>query len=255
AGRRDLARADGRIPGPSPRPICDRGRPAIGPVRERGGRAARRVDVPASHRAADAPDPARRGPGFVVPRGRELASAQRAGVVTGGFGGLPPGAGPRARAPPAPRDRYDRHLFGQGLLLARRLIEADVPFVTVYWIDPAPPGPGGGEFDSHGYIYKHMRERLLPPADRALSALLEDLWARGLQEDTLVVVMSEFGRSPRLNKDAGRDHWPEAQTILLAGAGIPGGTVHGATDRFAAYPASDPVTPPDLGRTILHLLG
>jgi hypothetical protein len=159
------------------------------------------------------------------------------------------------REPALVRDRYGRHLFGQGLLLARRLIEADVPFVTVYWIDPTPPGPGGGEFDSHGHIYKHMRERLFPPADRALSALLEDLWARGLQEDTLVVVMSEFGRTPRLNKDAGRDHWPEAQTILLAGAGIPGGSVHGSTDRFAAYPASDPVTPPDLGQTILHLLG
>jgi hypothetical protein len=159
------------------------------------------------------------------------------------------------REPSRLRDRYGRHLFGQGLLLARRLIEANVPFVTVYWIDPTPPGPGGGEFDSHGHIYKHMRERLFPPADRALSALFEDLWARGLYQDTLVVVMSEFGRTPRLNKDAGRDHWPEAQTILMAGAGIPGGTVHGSTDRFAAYPASDPVTPPDLGQTILHLLG
>ena len=81
------------------------------------------------------------------------------------------------REPSPLRDRYGRHLFGQGLLLARRLIEADVPFVTVYWIDPTPPGPGGGEFDSHGHIYKHMRERLLPPADLALSALLEDLSA------------------------------------------------------------------------------
>jgi uncharacterized protein (DUF1501 family) len=100
-----------------------------------------------------------------------------------------------------------------------------------------------------------MRERLFPPADRALSALLEDLWVRGLHEDTLLVVMSEFGRTPRLNKEAGRDHWAEAQTILLAGAGIPGGSVHGSTDRYAAYPASDPVTPPDLGQTILHILG
>jgi len=159
------------------------------------------------------------------------------------------------REPPPLRDRYGRHLFGQGLLLARRLVEANVPFVTVYWIDPTPPGPGGGEFDSHGHIYTHMRERLFPPADRALSALLEDLWVRGLHEDTLVVVMSEFGRTPWLNKEAGRDHWAEAQSILLAGAGIPGGSVHGSTDRYAAYPASDPVTPPDLGQTILHLLG
>ena len=100
-----------------------------------------------------------------------------------------------------------------------------------------------------------MRERLLPPADRALSALLEDLWDRGLHKDTLVVVMSEFGRTPRLNKDAGRDHWAEAQSILLAGAGISGGTVYGATDKHGAFPVSDPVTPPDLGQTILHLLG
>ncbi|MBI3866793.1 MAG: DUF1501 domain-containing protein [Planctomycetia bacterium] len=157
--------------------------------------------------------------------------------------------------PAAVRDRYGRHLFGQGLLLARRLSESGVPFVTVYWIDPTPAGPGGGEFDSHGFIYKHMRERLLPPADLALSALFEDLWERGLEKETLVVVLSEFGRTPHINKDAGRDHWPEAQTILMAGAGISGGTVHGATDRYAAYPAADPVTPPDLGQTILHLLG
>ena len=156
---------------------------------------------------------------------------------------------------PGVRDRYGRHLFGQGLLLARRLSEAGVPFVTTYWIDPTPPGPGGGEFDSHGFIYKHMRERLMPPADQALSALFQDLRDRGLEEDTLVVVLSEFGRTPHINKDAGRDHWPEAQTILLSGAGISGGTVHGATDRHAAFPTADPVTPPDLGQSILHLLG
>ena len=160
-----------------------------------------------------------------------------------------------AREPAPVRERYGQHLFGQGLLLARRLSEAGVPFVTVYWIDPTPPGPGGGEFDSHGRIYPHMRERLLPPADQALAALVEDLRDRGLHDDTLLVVMSEFGRTPRLNKDAGRDHWAEAQSILLSGAGISGGTVHGATDKYAAYPIADPVTPPDLGQTILHLLG
>lgn len=159
------------------------------------------------------------------------------------------------REPPSMHERYGRHLFGQGLLLARRLSEAGVPFVTVYWIDPTPAGPGGGEFDSHGQIYRHMRDRLMPPADRALAALFEDLWERGLHEDTLVVVLSEFGRTPQINKDAGRDHWAEAQSILLAGAGITGGTVHGATDRHAAFPISDPVSPPDLGQTILHLLG
>lgn len=156
---------------------------------------------------------------------------------------------------PETHDRYGKHLFGQGMLLARRLLEADVPFVTVYWNDPTPAGAGGGEFDSHGFIYRHMRQRLMPPTDQALSAVFADLWDRGLEKDTLVVVLSEFGRTPRINKDAGRDHWPEAQSILLAGAGISGGTVHGATDRAAAFPIADPVTPADLGQTILHLLG
>lgn len=115
----------------------------------------------------------------------------------------------------ASRERYGHHLFGQGLLLARRLVEAGESFVTVYWIDPTPAGAGGGEYDSHGRIYWHMRNRLATPTDQALSALVSDLWERGLHEDTLLVVMSEFGRTPRLNADAGRDHWPQAQSILL----------------------------------------
>jgi hypothetical protein len=157
--------------------------------------------------------------------------------------------------PAAVRQRYGRHLFGQGLLLARRLIEVEVPLVTVYWIDPTPPGEGGGEYDSHGRIYWHMRHRLVPPTDRGLSALVTDLGERGLLPDTLLVVAGEFGRSPRLNKQAGRDHWPQAQSILLAGAGISGGSVYGATDSWGAQPIDHPVTPPDLGQTILHLLG
>jgi hypothetical protein len=157
--------------------------------------------------------------------------------------------------PVAVRERYGPHLFGQGLLLARRLVEADVPLVTVYWIDPTPAGAGGGEYDSHGRIYWHMRQRLLPPTDRALAALVTDLSERGLLNDTLLVVMSEFGRTPRINKDAGRDHWPDAQSILLAGAGISGWSIYGATDRLGARPVDRPVTPPDLGQTLLHLLG
>jgi hypothetical protein len=140
-------------------------------------------------------------------------------------------------------------------LLARRLIEAEVPLVTIYWIDPTPAGAGGGEYDSHGRIYHHMRNRLVPPTDRGLSSLFADLSDRGLLRDTLVVVMGEFGRTPRLNADAGRDHWPQVQSILLAGAGVTGGTVHGASDRFGAEVASCPVTPPDLTQTIFHLLG
>lgn len=160
-----------------------------------------------------------------------------------------------SREPDAMHERYGRHLFGQGLLLARRLIEAQAGFVTVYWIDPTPAGAGGGEWDSHGRLYWHMRNRLAAPADRALAALISDLAERGLYDDTLLVVMSEFGRTPRFNADAGRDHWPQAQSIFLAGAGITPGTVHGSTDRYAAFPATDPVTPPDLGQSLLHLLG
>ncbi len=100
-----------------------------------------------------------------------------------------------------------------------------------------------------------MRERLMPPADQALAALITDLGERGLDDDTLLMVFSEFGRTPTINKQAGRDHWPYAQSILLAGAGITGGAVHGATDKHGAYPATDPVTPPDLAQTLLHLLG
>lgn len=160
-----------------------------------------------------------------------------------------------SREPDRVHELYGRHLFGQGVLLARRLIEAGLPLVTVYWNDPTPAGAGGGEYDSHGRIYYHMRNRLVPPTDRALAALFGDLAERGLLEDTLVVVMGEFGRTPRLNKDAGRDHWPQVQSILLAGAGITGGAIYGASDRIGAFPAADPVTPPDLGQTILHLLG
>ncbi len=160
-----------------------------------------------------------------------------------------------SREPAEAHERYGKHLFGQGLLLARRLAEAGEAFVTVYWIDPTPAGAGGGEYDSHGRIYWHMRNRLAAPTDQALAALVSDLWDRGLSEDTLLVVMSEFGRTPRMNADAGRDHWPQAQSILLGGAGISGGTVHGATDKHAAYPIAEPVTPPDLGQSILHLVG
>ena len=159
------------------------------------------------------------------------------------------------REPDTVRDRYGRHLFGQGLLLARRLVEAHVPLVTVYWIDPTPAGAGGGEYDSHGRIYHHMKQRLVPPTDRALSALFADLSDRGLLDETLVIVMSEFGRTPRINKDAGRDHWPQVQSILMGGAGITGGSIYGASDRIAAYPVENPVTPPDLAQTLFHLLG
>jgi len=155
----------------------------------------------------------------------------------------------------ATRDLYGPHLFGQGLLTSRRLLEAGVPLVTQYWIDPEPAGDGGGEYDSHGRIYHHYPKRLVPSTDKALAAMFVDFEQRGLLEDTLVVVMGEFGRTPKINAKAGRDHWAQCQSILLAGAGITGGSVLGSSDKIAAFPASHHVRSIDLAQTILHLLG
>ena len=157
------------------------------------------------------------------------------------------------REPARNRDAYGPHLFGQGCLLARLLLEANVPLVTVYW---HYEGPDDSPFwDTHENNFKHLRERLLPPTDRAVAFFLEDLASRGLLDDTLVVVMGEFGRSPRVNGKAGREHWPQVQSILLAGAGIRGGTVYGSSDRIGGHPAECPVSPIDLTATFLHLLG
>ena len=157
------------------------------------------------------------------------------------------------REPPRSRDAYGRHLFGQGCLLARRLLEAGVPLVTVYWHYEGPDD--SPVWDTHENNFRHLRERLVPPADRAAAALIDDLAARGLLDETLVVVMGEFGRSPRINRQAGRDHWAPVQSVLLAGAGVPGGTAYGASDRTGGYPADRPVTPADLAATVLHRLG
>jgi hypothetical protein len=151
------------------------------------------------------------------------------------------------------RDRYGPHLFGQGCLLARRLLEAGVALVTVYWHYEGPDD--SPVWDTHEKNFPHLRHRLAPPADAACSALLDDLADRGLLGETLVIVMGEFGRSPGINPKGGRDHWPHAQTVLLAGAGVRGGNVYGSTDRHGAYPAGNPVTPADLVATFLHLLG
>jgi hypothetical protein len=154
---------------------------------------------------------------------------------------------------PKTRDRYGRHLFGQGCLLGRRLLEAGVGLVTVYWHYEGPED--SPVWDTHQNNFKHLRERLMPPTDVAVSALLEDLAVRGMLTDTLVVMMGEFGRTPLVNKYAGRDHWAGAQSILLAGAGAPAGTVYGSTDRDGSLPAEKPVSPADLTATFLHLLG
>lgn len=157
------------------------------------------------------------------------------------------------REPASVRERYGNHLFGQGCLLARRLLEAGVGLAAVYWHYEGPDD--SPVWDTHWNNFTHLRQRLVPPTDAALSALLDDLEQRGLLADTLVICMGEFGRTPLINRFAGRDHWSALQTILLAGAGIPGGSVYGSSDRDGAYPAERPVTPADLFATFLHLLG
>jgi hypothetical protein len=158
------------------------------------------------------------------------------------------------------RDRYGRTTYGQGCLLARRLVEAGVKFVTVYFaatIGGQSVGKGG--WDTHGFnnkpMYPVLNNYLAPITDQTLPTLLEDLDSRGLLEDTLVLWMGEFGRSPRINKMAGRDHWPQCYTALLAGGGVKRGFVHGSSDRLGAHPATNPVRPEDISATMYHLLG
>lgn len=143
-----------------------------------------------------------------------------------------------------------RMLRGQNLLVARRLVEAGVPFVNVYDYKTQ-----GRNWDAHQDNFRQHKHFLLPQADRALSALIEDLDERGLLETTLVVGVGEFGRSPTINKNAGRDHWPDCYSVLLAGGGVVGGAVYGASDKIGAYPAADPVSPADLAATIFWRFG
>ncbi len=160
----------------------------------------------------------------------------------------------RLAAEPAPlRARYGAHPFAQSCLLARRLVEAGVPWITVYW--NAPHIDDDQHWDTHKDAARRLRDHLLPVYDRAVTALLADLGDRGLLDSTLVMSMGEFGRTPRLNKAGGRDHWGFCQSILLAGAGVRGGQVYGASDAQAAYAADRPVRPDDLAATALHLLG
>jgi hypothetical protein len=152
------------------------------------------------------------------------------------------------------RDRYGQHTFGQSLLLARRLMESGVKLVTVYWHRDKPGVDT--TWDTHAGNFKQLKERLLPQVDQSISVLLEDLAERGLLEDTLVVWMSEFGRTPKVNgNDAGRDHWGACNTIWMAGGGVPGGQIYGASDKIASEPISDAVSPSDLSATMYHLLG
>ncbi len=159
------------------------------------------------------------------------------------------------REPERVRDRYGRFALGQNLLLARRLVEAGVPTIQVSDI---PPG-GEQHWDLHyGNIFSRLRESLLPHLDQSVAAFLADLRERGLLEQTLVIVGGEFGRTPWMDRapdQGGRQHWPRCYSALLAGGGIRQGEVFGSSDQAAAYPASNPVAPWDLGATILHLAG
>lgn len=166
------------------------------------------------------------------------------------------------REPDSLRYRYGRHPFGQGLLLARRLVEAGTTLVTVNWHDDGSDVKSPF-WDTHRDNFNSLKHKLMPPADQGLSSLLADLAERGLLDSTLVVVAGEFGRTPRIGRvvmnaatDAtGRDHWPHAYSILLAGGGVRRGYIHGASDDRAAFVTRDPITPPDLVATILWSLG
>lgn len=160
------------------------------------------------------------------------------------------------REDPKTRDRYGRHMFGQSLLLTRRLVEAGVPIVQ------ANMGHMNN-WDTHTQCFDQLKTRLLPPLDRAVSAFLEDLSARGLLDQTLVVMTGEFGRTPRVGQDSqnveahksGRDHWAGVFSAVFAGAGVRGGQVIGKSDKIAAYPATRGYYPSDLGATIYQALG
>jgi Protein of unknown function (DUF1501) len=153
-----------------------------------------------------------------------------------------------AREPEKLRSAYGRAPFGQNCLLARRLVEAGVPMVTVNSF-------GKRDWDTHGNNFQELKNTLLPPTDQGVSALLDDLDGRGLLDETLVVWMGDMGRTPRINKGAGRDHWSFCYAILLAGGGVRGGQVYGSSDRSAAYPSTNPVSPADVAATIYHCLG
>jgi hypothetical protein len=154
------------------------------------------------------------------------------------------------REPLAVRERYGRNIYGQSVLLARRLIEAGTRLACISWAPDA-----NATWDTHGANFVKLKTTLLPQLDAALSSLLTDLQDRGLLERTLVVVMGEFGRTPKVNRVAGRDHWNHCYSVLLAGGGIKAGHVHGASDRIGARPSRCPVTPADVVATVYACLG
>jgi uncharacterized protein (DUF1501 family) len=158
------------------------------------------------------------------------------------------------RATPAEQERYGKNAFGWSLLMARKLVESGVNLVQV--------NLGNNEsWDTHGNAFPHLKEKLFPPTDRALSALLDDLNDRQLLDSTLIVMAGEFGRTPKISllpqyyKSPGRDHWGAVQTVFFAGGGIVGGRVLGASDKNGAYPADNPQKPENMAATIYRALG
>ena len=156
---------------------------------------------------------------------------------------------------PALRDRYGRSRFGQSVLLARRLVESGVSLVQVNWTRTKEDSDINPVWDTHAKNSERLRTALMPPMDRAYSALLEDLNARGMLDETLVVWMGEFGRSPRINAAAGRDHWGHVFSVALSGGGVRGGQIYGVSDRIGGFPKDGRVQPQDLTATIFHCLG
>jgi len=187
--------------------------------------------------------------------GTDPMSEQRSRAMSLLLSGKVSGAFDIGNEAPEVRDRYGRHMFGQSLLLARRLVEAGVPIVQV--------NMGRVQrWDTHSANFKNLKDHLLPPTDQGVAALLDDLKDRGLLDETLVVVTGEFGRTPRIgastgnnNTPDGRDHWSLVFSALFAGGGVEGGQVIGASDRNGAYPATSPFSPADLAATIYHALG
>lgn len=161
--------------------------------------------------------------------------------------------------PQSVRERYGRTTYGQSCLLARRLVEAGVKFVNVYFANSIGGQSNAGGWDTHGFnntrMYPILRDYQLPLTDQTLPTLILDLKERGLLDETLIVWMGEFGRTPKINDNISRDHWPRCYTVLLAGGGAKRGFVHGTSDKLAAYPDKDPVLLDDLTATVFAFLG
>ncbi|MEQ9409046.1 MAG: DUF1501 domain-containing protein [Fuerstiella sp.] len=173
-----------------------------------------------------------------------------------------------AAEPPALRQRYGETVNGMSLLLARRLVEAEVPFITVFWLGHGVNTPlakkcrSAGSWDTHGNNFGCLKDDLLPEFDRCFSALVEDLAQRNLLDQTTLLVTSEMGRKPKIGdprsggqSGAGRDHWTHIQTNVVAGGGIQGGRIYGSSDRLGEFPADKPVTPAHVAHTVYHAMG